>query len=878
MELIFALLGLAVPAGFVWLFFSHIAMRKTVRRLREDVERLKTAGAGSPETSDDMFRVDEASPWAPTASPQPEARDEPFAAAIEAEAPPRRYVLMPETAARLKAWLRQNWLIVVGASSLAMAGVFLVDYGVEQGVLSPPLRVLCGLFFGAGLIVFGDWIRRKGGDLEGAPTALLPSAFAGAGIVTLFSSIIAARRLYALAGAEAAFVALAGIAVLAVFLGWVYGPFLTVIGAVGAVAAPFVVGGEAESVDWLFYYFALIAAVGLGVDALKRSAWVSGVALAAPTAGAVLAWLGSGSPHALAYAVLLAAAAISVPTLSLRPVLGGAMTFRAMHGAGAPGWPDFPTRLASGGLLTLAGFAVVVSMSGEAGFWLALLALAAALAALGFWWDRGGALDDLAAPLALAMLAIVGLQGLFDLVVARAAVAPEGAEAASLGTIARLVAFGAGVTVLAGLRSIRAAPFALAWAAGSAIFAPAVLLLLAMVWDAPPRGGDLAWAAQIVGVAAVMTALAERTRRGEDHGGPRTALFALAALNLLALAMAVVLTETSLTLGFAAIVFSAAWLDRRFDFRLVSWFVQLGAAACGYRLLVDPGLPWALETSLSEVSIGFVGVIGLLAAAWASLRRRARIGALIATESAAFGLGGVYLSVLLYRALAGGDPGAHWSLALFATVWMLSAAIQLHRAQIDGPMRRVRLGLGAAFGGLGFCVLAAAATVANPLLGDPVIGPPVVDSLAVAYLIPAALLGAAAWRFAHLDKRARLGLGGASATFALLYFGLEIRRFWRGDDVSLPGVGDGELYSYTIAMLLCGSGLLLTAYLRRSSSLRQAAVAVIGLTIAKVFLVDMAGLQGLIRVLSFLALGLFLAGLALLNRWITQRLDAEAAG
>jgi uncharacterized membrane protein len=43
--------------------------------------------------------------------------------------------------------------------------------------------------------------------------------------------------------------------------------------------------------------------------------------------------------------------------------------------------------------------------------------------------------------------------------------------------------------------------------------------------------------------------------------------------------------------------------------------------------------------------------------------------------------------------------------------------------------------------------------------------------------------------------------------------------------------------------------------------LRLAALAIIGLTSAKVFLVDMAGLVGLWRVLSFLGLGLVLIGL-----------------
>jgi uncharacterized membrane protein len=44
-------------------------------------------------------------------------------------------------------------------------------------------------------------------------------------------------------------------------------------------------------------------------------------------------------------------------------------------------------------------------------------------------------------------------------------------------------------------------------------------------------------------------------------------------------------------------------------------------------------------------------------------------------------------------------------------------------------------------------------------------------------------------------------------------------------------------------------------------------MAVISVTVAKVFLIDASGLSGLTRVVSFAGLGLSLAGLAWLNRW-----------
>ena len=68
-----------------------------------------------------------------------------------------------------------------------------------------------------------------------------------------------------------------------------------------------------------------------------------------------------------------------------------------------------------------------------------------------------------------------------------------------------------------------------------------------------------------------------------------------------------------------------------------------------------------------------------------------------------------------------------------------------------------------------------------------------------------------------------------------------------------------------------GGVLFYQSLARHSDLMRKAGLAVIGLAVAKVFLVDIAGLGGLIRVFSLLALGLVLAGLAWLNRWAMLR-------
>jgi uncharacterized membrane protein len=176
--------------------------------------------------------------------------------------------------------------------------------------------------------------------------------------------------------------------------------------------------------------------------------------------------------------------------------------------------------------------------------------------------------------------------------------------------------------------------------------------------------------------------------------------------------------------------------------------------------------------------------------------------------------------------------------------------------------------------------LVAQAVLTNPLV--PVLwrkefvgGPLILDTLAAAYLPVALVFALAAWKLDHLPRLLRQVFVVAGAGYGAWYLGLEIRRLWQGDDLSVPGVSDGELYSYTVALILVS--VVLLALVRRSETLRRVAMVGVALTVAKVFLVDMAGLAGLVRVASFLGLGLSLAGLAWLNRRIAEHMGRDPA-
>ena len=63
---------------------------------------------------------------------------------------------------------------------------------------------------------------------------------------------------------------------------------------------------------------------------------------------------------------------------------------------------------------------------------------------------------------------------------------------------------------------------------------------------------------------------------------------------------------------------------------------------------------------------------------------------------------------------------------------------------------------------------------------------------------------------------------------------------------------------------------LLAGCWRRTQSLYVAGLVVLALVIGKLFLVDLAGLEGLFRVASFMGLGLSLLGLAYLHQRLAR--------
>lgn len=904
-SLLFGLIGLGIPAAIIYLLISNAGLLRRVGGLEEELKRLKAVLAReqsriaqvAPDARSSQTQEPEA-PERPRISAQaikqPETRAtipnpdyKPPETAAQTPYTPQAYVLKASTFEKLGAWLAQNWFYAVSAVSLALAGVFLVQYGIEKGLLPPLVRVLAALGFGALLIGAGEYIRRRFSDSDGS-TAYLPSTFSSAGIVTLFAAILSARALYGLIEPQVALLGMGVVGLGAIALGWLYGPLLAAIGVIGSMAAPFLVGGSSTDASWLFAFFAIITTTGLAIDTLRQWAWVSVISLALGFATATFLILfgprGTSDAAFMVYCTFLAIIAISIPVRRFLPDHGGSNIFvRNWDVKDTSPWPQFPVRVAAGSLLAASGLILLslIRNDGTDLYWLGFGLLTGQAFALLIWAQRAQGLADTVIIPAVALVAAVPI----GTPIWRAQVtAWQGPDGTLPLAATALVAIGITLSLVATWRSLKGNALPLFFAVLAALIAPAIAIAIEVFWQPGKAFASYGWALHALVIAIFMTAIAERFHRADGHAERlRVSVAALSGIAAIAFAMVILFSSAALTVALAATVLAAAALDRKFNLPAMSVYIMAGVAAVMYRLSFDPGLPWAVDAPLFEMLLSYAGAVIAFAAAWYVMRGWNRPGAFIVLDSAVFSALGILLSLLLYRGVvhwAGRDAvDSHWTIGVGATLWLLLGAAQWRRMDAQGTLKKVRYVLGAAFLLIGFAIFAMGVLAANPLITEAngaVLGPPVFSSLIPAYLLPAGVLFAARAWLTSLRQPIRDWFLIIASAIAVFWLALTIRHLWQGSDgMRLPGVKEGELYSYTVALLVIGAGLMYRSLARNSAATRKAGLVVIGLAVAKVFLVDISGLEGLTRVFSLLALGLSLAGLAWLNRWVAGTMAAN---
>jgi uncharacterized membrane protein len=209
--------------------------------------------------------------------------------------------------------------------------------------------------------------------------------------------------------------------------------------------------------------------------------------------------------------------------------------------------------------------------------------------------------------------------------------------------------------------------------------------------------------------------------------------------------------------------------------------------------------------------------------------------------------------------------------ALFAAGWLL-ASRRIKLPRLDPDM--------VALSGTILTGIAAARLVWFDLLvHNPALVPQHVGALPVLNLIlPAFWLGALWLYFARRRAKDTPRSAPWLALFlaALIVGGaLLVRQAFQGTILTGPDMSNAEFYGYSLAGLTLSIGLLLAGIRLPDKALRLAGLALLTATMLKVFLIDAAALTGVLRILSFLGLGIVLIGI---GRLYGPILRAEAGG
>ncbi|HEY2517154.1 MAG TPA: DUF2339 domain-containing protein, partial [Polyangiaceae bacterium] len=204
---------------------------------------------------------------------------------------------------RLFAWL--------GGVALFVAAALFLNYSIQQNLISPGLRVMLGLGFGALALAGGDRLRTQA-DRAG-------QALAGGGVATLYASLYAAYSLYHLVASPVAFGGMVVVTAVAGLMAVRRDAFmLAVLGLLGGFATPYLVSTGEDRPLALFAYTALLNSAVVVVASRKRWPGLAMLGLAGSGllfAGWASAYLDTGkAPYALfAAAVLCGIFAVAAP-------------------------------------------------------------------------------------------------------------------------------------------------------------------------------------------------------------------------------------------------------------------------------------------------------------------------------------------------------------------------------------------------------------------------------------------------------------------------------------------------------------------------------------------------------------------------------------
>ena len=817
-----------------------------------------------------------AEPQSP-AEPQPARMDEAEIdnIIVDASQPPSPPPEPPAPGKSFEERFGASWVVWIGGLALALGGIFMVQYSIEAGLIGPGVRVFLGGLLAASLVAAGEWTRRReiGGTPLYAENAHIPSILTAAGTTVAFATIYAAYALYGFLVPGTAFVLLGIVALATLAAALLHGPALAALGQVGAFVAPLLVASDTPNYWALYIYLAIVTAASFTLARARLWRWLAITAVAFGTL-----WMFPGIDDRLIDAIAPHA---------LHAIIGFALVAALLvsglfYGPDAePGEIDW---VSSGALAAyLFGATVLVLARQHDGVPLAAFTLlVVATVAIAWRTEAAAAALPFAAVFTFLVMANWAVHMNFKSLVAAGgpAALPPDPNPALYGTHLALgflfMALFAASGFLAQSRSTKpVAP--IIWAA-TAVSAP-LAILVALYYRIYVFDRALPFAAIALLIAALFAVATEFISKREPRPGSASAaaIFATGSIAALALALTFALEKGWLSIALALMVPGTAWVAEKRPLPWLRWLCGILVALVMARIAYEPRI--VADASATPIFNWILYGYGIPAIAfWVAghiLRRRADDVPTRMVESGAILFTVLTATLEIRHSLYGGDI-YHPSAALIEYALQASGALAMAiglerlRARTNSVVHDIAAQLIAAFALL---VIAFGLFIdENPFWMNHEPGGYIINIILLAYALPAvlaAILGLVTR--ATRPQWYRTVAAVTAVALALMYLSLEVRVFFSPDGTTIAGFTDAEGYTYSAVWLAFGVVLLLVGIALRSQPVRLCSAAVVLLTVGKVFLVDMGGLTGVWRALSFIGLGLVLVGIGYLYQRLLFR-------
>ncbi|MBH0003930.1 DUF2339 domain-containing protein [Pseudoalteromonas sp. SWYJZ12] len=766
---------------------------------------------------------------------------------------------------KLRAGFEENWMTWIGAIALAFGGIFLAKYSLEAGLLSPVMRLSLGGLFGLGLIAAAAYLHHKRIVFEGFNN-YIPAALASGGFITCFALTLLAYSSYDMLSPTVAFFALAIIAISASAMALRLGPLLAVLGIIGAYSVPIWVSTGSGNLFALFMYVGFVSLSAALVAHKVQRAWLW-----------YLLWAGHIGWYLVGFTLLKintvwlmgAFALLSIIGLIAIPRLGLKLNVIEHRPHSLKRLikvlPDHALLLAFMAPLIFTMLISHFDMQWQT-IGVLCIVLVLFLVLKNSRWDiwQGVAL-------VISTLLVIGAQrthlspNLFD--DALFIFKNEYGLGLFLGLL--LTAFG----LYYGKKQIKRLAFHITGAFS-------VFVMIATLYTLIPNSALSTayplWAVVLFVVAAILIKLAQHP---VQHNTTLFQCFTywVGANANITLAITMLLSDSGLTIALAVQVLLISVLIKRYSVPMPHWPIKALVAALLLRLTLSPWTPSYDALTVFGLHWSIVVYPLCIALFFAAAKCFDSSKLKIWLEGAALHCLALFITTETSYQLVGHYPQFDslnfYEQILLTCNWLALGCVYLHRAKLAGTLAKLYQVAGFALVGLAGLFAIKTLLDDNPLFESLYIGElPIFNWLLLLWLVPAGLTLWLAKLVKPINAKATPFILAVAGGFILLAINSFIRQYWQGPYIYLSkGASNAELYSYSVIWLVMGAGTVIFGHLKNQLLIQKVGLGILAAVIVKVFLIDMANLEGLLKALSFIGLGLSLVGLS----WLFQKLRSR---